>query len=184
MGDTKFVPNLNTDQFELIVQSSRAYKQQPDVIADLWSKCKKPIFNLTERTKCIGLRNNGITTYFSENCSKEDSDRVTEWLQVKKITAYNSRAFKIEINGTITYDIKLASSELGDKDGITLPPEEYRGFTFVVSRGDYAPILKLVNQYLSEAKKYAANDNQVHMIENYIKHFTEGKIDDHKNGSR
>lgn len=184
MGDTKFVPNLHADQFEIIVKSSQAYKQQFDIISDLWSKCRKPIYHLTERTKCIGLANNGITTYFSDNCTKEDSDRVTEWLQSKKIIAYNCRTFKTEVGGSVTYEIKLASSEQGDKDYITMPPEEYKGAKFVVTRGDYASILSMVNKYLAEAKKYAANDNQANMIEHYIKSFAEGNINEHKEGTR
>lgn len=184
MGDTKFVPNLEIDQFEVIVKSSQAYKLQTDDIESVWSKCKKPIFYLTERTKSIGLGDKGITAYFSHNCTEEDSDRVTEWLKIKKIIAYNCRTFKTEHDGRITYEIKLASAKEGEKDGITIAPEEYKGYTFVVTRGDYSPIIKLINEYLAEAKKYAANDNQAHMIEHFIKSFTEGNINEHKEGTR
>lgn len=184
MGDTKFVPNLEVDQFEVIIKSSRTYKLQTDIIEELWSKCKKPIFYLTERTKSIGLGDKGITTYFSDNCTKEDSDRVTEWLKIKKIIAYNSRTFKTEQDGRITYEIKLSSAEQEEKDGITIQPEECKGFTFVVTRGDYSPIMKLINENLAEAKKYAANDNQTHMIEHFIKSFNDGNINEHKEGSR
>lgn len=55
---------------------------------------------------------------------------------------------------------------------------------FVVTRGDYAPILKVINTNLTEAKKYAANEIQVQMIEHYIKTFSGGNINKHKNGSR
>lgn len=184
MGDTKFVPNLEVDKFEVIVKASQAYKLQSDVIENLWSKCKKPIFHLTKRTKCIGLGDKGITTYFSDNCTEEDSKRVTEWLKMKKILAYNCRTFKTENDGRITYEIKLASAEQGEKDGVTIQPEEYKGHTFVVTRGDYSPIIKLVNEYLKEAKTYAANDNQANMIDHYIKSFTVGNINEHKEASR
>lgn len=180
----KFVPNLDVDQFEVIVKSSQAYKQQITVINDLWSKCKVPIFNLTERTKCIGLGGKGITTYFSENCTKDDSDRVTEWLQFKKIIAYNCRTFKTEVDGCIWYEIKLASAEKGEKDGVTISAEKFKGNMFVVTRGDYSPILQLVNTNLAEAKKYAANDNQTHMIQHYINSFSDGNLNEHKEGSR
>lgn len=184
MGDTKFVPNLNVEQFEMIVKASRAYKSQTDVINSLWSKCKHPIFYLTDRTKSLGLCDHGITTYFSDNCTKEDSDRVNEWLKLKKLDAYICRTFKTEKDGHNKYEIKLASAEQGECAGITIPPEEYKGDTFVVTRGDYSRLLAQVNSNLALAKKYAANENEVRMIDEYIKSFGEGSLDAHKEGSR
>lgn len=184
MGDTKFVPNLDSDKFELIIKSSRAYKSQTDVIERLWSKCKVPIFYLTDRTKSLGLANKGITTYFSDNCTEEDSDRVNEWLKFKKLEAYICRTFKTVVDGRNTYEIKLASVEQGECNGLTVPQEEYNGNMFAVTRGDYSRLLALVNSNLALAKKYAANDNQVQMIDEYIKSFNEGSLDAHKEGSR
>lgn len=184
MGDTKFVPNLNAEQFDVIVKASRAYKLHTDAINKLWSKSKKPIFDLTDRTKSLGLGDNGITTYFSDNCTQEDSDCVNEWLKLKKMDAYICRTFKTEVNGIKTYEIKLASVEQGEHKGITTPPEEYKGNQFVVTRGDYSSLLALVNSNLKMAKKYAANENQSQMIENYITSFGEGSLDAHKEGSR
>lgn len=184
MGDTKFVPNLDVEQFEVIVKSSRAYKTETDAISKLWAKLKEPIFYLTDRTKSLGLSDQGITTYFSDNCTQEDSDRVNEWLKLKKLDAYICRTFKTEVNGRRTYEIKLASVEQGECKGITVAPEEYKGDTFLVTRGDYSRLLALVNSNLALAKKYAANDNQVQMIDQYIKSFAEGSLDAHKEGSR
>lgn len=184
MGDSKIIPNLDVDTFDVIVKSSHVFKSEPGVIGKLWVKCKGPIYNLTDRTKCIGLKDKGITTYFSENCTKDDSDRITEWLQLKKICAYNSRAFKTENNGHVTYEIKLASAEQGAKEGITVSPEEHLGYTYVVTRGDYSPVMALVTANLTKAKEYAANDNQVKMIEHYINSFAEGSTNEHKNGTR
>lgn len=184
MGDTKFVPNLDTDQFDVIIKSSRAFKTQADIVSNLWNKCKEPIFYLNDRTKSLGLGDKGITTYFSDNCTSEDSDRVNEWLKLKKLDAYICRTFKTEVNGRTTYDIKLASVEQGESDGITIPAEEYKGNTFVVTRGDYSRLLALVNSNLAIAKKYAANNNQIQMIDQYIKSFAEGSLEAHKEGSR
>lgn len=184
MGDTKFVPNLDVDQFELIVKSSKAYKTETDTLEGLWNKCKKPIFHLTDRTKSLGLADHGVTTYFSDNCSKEDSDFVNEWLKLKKIEGYICRTFKTEVDGKKTYEIKLASVETGPKEGITIDAEEYKGATFKITRGDYSQLLALVNEKLVHAKKYAANDNQVNMIDQYVRSFAEGSLEAHKEGSR
>lgn len=184
MGDTKFVPNLDVDKFELIVKSSKAHKTDTEAIDNLWKKCKVPIYKLTDRAKSLGLADHGVTTYFSDNCTKEDSDVVNEWLKLKKLEAYICRTFKTVIDGHTTYEIKLASKEKGPKEGITLDKEEFKGCSFKLTRGDYSDLLALVIDNLVIAKKYAANENQVKMIDQYVLSFTEGSLEAHKEGSR
>lgn len=184
MGDTKFVPNLNLDKFELIIKNSSIYKSDKESIENLWTKCKGPIYKLTDRTKSLGLADQGITTYFSDNCTKEDSDLINEWFKEKKFEAYICRTFKTVSDGHTTYDVKLASKENENKEGITLDAEEYKGCTFKITRGDYSELLALVIDNLVKAKKYAANENQVKMIEQYVLSFAEGSLDAHKEGSR
>lgn len=76
-----------------------------------------------------------------------------------------------------------------------------------MTRGDYSPILKLVVTELEKAKVnvahqdyyqssignffdilfsqgFASNQIEVDMLDEYIKSFTTGSLDDHKNGSR
>lgn len=185
MGDTKFVPNLELSQFEAIVRASDAYRTQPDVIDSLWSKTQGPIFDLTEENKSLGLKGHGITTYFSDNCTKEDSDLVNDWLKSRKIEGYICRTFKtVSADGQVTYDIRLASVETGDKTGITHAPEKYKDAWFQITRGDYSKLLALVNGNLLKARQFAANDNEKHMLEEYVRSFNEGSLNAHKEGSR
>lgn len=46
--------------------------------------------------------------------------------------------------------------------------------------GEFAPFLAKVVHYLGEAKKYAANEVQEKMIDEYICHFKTGDMKRHK----
>lgn len=185
MGDSKIVPNLDVDQFEKIIKASQAFTVDKATISGLWSRSKGPMFLLTARTLNLGLAVCGITTYFSDNCTKDDADLVTEWMKLKKLEGYICRTFKtLDGDGRTVYDVKLASIKRGDKTKITLPAEEFRGSLFKVTRGDYSKLLSLVTEQLASARNYAANDNEAQMLDHYIQSFTEGSLEEHKEGSR
>uniref|UniRef100_A0A182YQF4 Dipeptidyl peptidase 3 n=1 Tax=Anopheles stephensi TaxID=30069 RepID=A0A182YQF4_ANOST len=184
MGDSKIVPNLDVDKFETIVKCSAAHKANASVIDSLWESTKVPIFLLTERMKTLGLCDAGVTTYFSSNVTRDDTELISEWMKEHKFEAYICRTFKTLENGKTVYDIKLASSEEGEKKGLTREPEEYKGCIFKITRGDYKELMQMVADALEEAMKHCANDNQKHMIEAYVESFREGSLDAHKTGSR
>nr|XP_040223364.2 dipeptidyl peptidase 3 [Anopheles coluzzii] len=184
MGDSKIVPNLDEDKFEAIVKCSAAYKAHASVIDSLWESTKVPIFLLTDRMKTLGLCDTGVTTYFSSNVTHDDTELISEWMKEHKFEAYICRTFKTTENGKTVYDIKLASSEEGDKKGLTREPEEYKGCIFKITRGDYKELMQMVADSLEEAKKHSANENQLQMIEAYVESFREGSLDAHKTGSR
>lgn len=183
-GDSKIIPGVDSDKTDLIIKSSKAYQQKQADIDRLWNLVKEPIFSLNDTNKALGLKGEGITTYFSSNCTKEDADLVAEWMKSKKLEAYICRAFKTVDAGKASYEIRMASSETGDDAKITSPAEEFNGASFRVTRGDYSKLLKKVATELTEAQKYAANDNQRNMLGQYIDSFTQGSLDAHKEGSR
>lgn len=183
-GDSKILPDLSEEKFEALVKATAAYEDNPDKMGKLYESVKKQIFSLAEREKMLGFKEAGITTYFSSNCTQDDADVVDEYLKSKKREAWNCRTFKREENGKTVYEIKLASVLTTDDPTITLDEEEFKGNYFKITRGDYSELLKLVNENLRAAQKFAANENQTKMIEQYIKSFETGSIDAHKDGSR
>ena len=74
----------------------------------------------------------------------------------------------------------------GDNDEIAsiLGSHQFKGSTVVVSRGDYAPVMKRINEELAKAKEVASNSMETNMLEDYIASFNTGSIKSHKNGSR
>ncbi|XP_066588840.1 dipeptidyl peptidase 3 isoform X2 [Prorops nasuta] len=188
-GDSKIIPNLSKEKFETIVKASKAYKNIPEEIEKLWNKIHNLIFSIEGKAKSLGLGEKGITTYFSSNCTPEDADIVNEFMQFKKLESCNARCFKtinLNTNGqkVNSYEIRLASVEIGNQTNITFPEETFKGAEFKITRGDYSKLLKLVNWNLEKAKKHCANEIERQMLQKYIEHFQTGSLDDHKNGSR
>lgn len=184
-GDSKFIPALSSEKFELIVKMTKAYQTNPGEISKLWDLAKTSIYSLDDEVKSLGMKGEGITTYFSGNCDRADAALVTEWMKTKKFEAYMTRTFKkVDDDGKVAYEIRLASAELGEASDITIPRESFKDCTFEVTRGDYHEILPFSIKYLNEASKHAANDGQRQMLEFYAKSFASGDLNLHKKGSR
>ena len=178
-GDSKFVPNMEEERMELLVKSSQAYKSSPEKMEALWQSVKGPMFSLSDREKQLGLGEKGITKYFTPNCGLDDSQIVNQFMKTKNLEGYISRVLKTVEGGKTVYEIRHAGVE--DKE---LYQEEYEGCLFKVTTGDYNGLLKNVVDNLEFAMKNAANSNEKNMVEQYMKSFTEGSLDRHKDGSR
>jgi len=178
-GDSKFVPNLEEDRFELLVRSSKAFKDAPDAMENLWSNVKTPLFSLSDKEKQLGLGDKGITKYFTPNCCQADSDLINKYFKSKNIEGYINRVIKTETDGKVTYEIRNA----GAIDSIA-SEEDFEGCTFKVTAGDYNQLMQKVCDNIKLAIPYAANSNEKNMLEQYIQSFSEGSLDRHKDGSR
>uniref|UniRef100_A0A8C2AZV3 Dipeptidyl peptidase 3 n=1 Tax=Cyprinus carpio TaxID=7962 RepID=A0A8C2AZV3_CYPCA len=167
-GDTKFIPNLPKVKYPTYYV--------PCVALGTWRHCGAAAisYNLT-----LGL---GISAYFSGNCCLEDAEFAQKFLDSKNLSAYNTRLFKTEIDGKRCYEVRLASAEKGDE--VCCGKHEFEDSVFSVKRGDYAFLMEKVCQNLEKAKDYAANENQKRMLEEYIRSFTCGSVEAHKEGSR
>ncbi|XP_003707368.2 dipeptidyl peptidase 3 [Megachile rotundata] len=182
-GDSKIIPNISKDKFETLIKSSKAYRNNPKDIEEIWSKIKNIIYNINEKLKSLGLGEKGVTTYFSANCTEKDAELVNEFKQKKGLESYNARCFKTT-NDIDTYEIRLASIETHDDPCITLSEEIFKNAKYKITRGDYSKLLIPVVDNLQKAKEYASNEIEKNMLNKYIEHFKTGSLQDHKDGSR
>jgi len=185
-GDSKIIPGLPLEKLEEVVKISDVYSKQPKLFQDLWDSCKVAMYSLSDKDKSLGFWDKGVTTYFSSNCTIEDSKIVNAYLKSIKMEAYNCRTFKTVEDGKTVYEIRLASVlTSSDTSQVFMPAEaEFQGCLFRITRGDYSELLKRVAGHLTSAKEYAASCTERHMLEEYIESFTTGSLDAHKNGSR
>ncbi|CAL1298951.1 unnamed protein product [Larinioides sclopetarius] len=186
-GDTKFIPDLEKEKFEKIIMASKFAEHHPQDVQRLLSRCLESIYSLKDNERQLGFPYVGTTTYLSKNITEEDNKIVTDFLTKKNIEVYNSRLFKTsDETGKSCYEIRLASilSTDDDEEKELLISESVNSHKFIVTRGDYSKLLKLMNDYLLLAKDYAANENEEQMLEKYIQSFRTGSLDAHKDGSR
>eukprot|EP00095_Tigriopus_kingsejongensis_P000284 maker-scaffold816_size93094-snap-gene-0.13 protein:Tk00284 transcript:maker-scaffold816_size93094-snap-gene-0.13-mRNA-1 annotation:"AGAP004394-PA" len=178
-GDTKIIPNLPVEKFEAIVLTSAAFKADGKAMQEIWDSIKLRMYSLTERQKQLGLGAKGVTKYFSDNCTTEDSDKVNRFFKAKGLEGYINRVIKTESEGRVVYEIRNAGVEQQE-----LLKEEFEGATFRVTTGDYSSLLALVHKQLFMARNYTANKNELSMIDHYMKSFKDGSLEAHKDGSR
>lgn len=61
---------------------------------------------------------------------------------------------------------------------------EQNGDEYVLTCGDYSPLMGKVAHWIEQAIPYASNDTEVEMLKCYALSFTTGSLQDHKQGSR
>jgi len=177
-GDSKFVPDLDVEQFEKIVLCSKAVSQNAE-LKDVWYRIKTPMYSLSDKEKQLGLGSKGVTKYFSANCDNKDADLVNDYFKYKNLEGYINRVIKKEESGVTVYEIRHA----GVVDSV-ICQDDFQGCRFKITTGDYAALLEKVIQNLSEAIKYAGNELEKNMLAHYIDSFQQGCLEKHKDGSR
>ncbi|CAH2324989.1 dipeptidyl peptidase 3 [Pelobates cultripes] len=179
------------EKLEKLLRSSEAFERDTEGVETLWKSVGERMYSLQAKERHLGLGDHGITTYFSSNCTMEDAEMAQRFLDSKNLSAYNTRLFKTQDEGSRSkYEVRLASVNKEDKATESsdllqsLGLFEFEGHEIRVTRGDYSPLLLKVRENLEKAKAFAANDNQRKMLEEYGRSFQEGSIQAHKEGSK
>lgn len=80
-GDTKFVPEFEPETFKTIVRAAEDYDLYKDVLEEILEKVEREVHTEDEPFSRLGFRdeNNGTTSYYSSNVTKEEAKMVDEW---------------------------------------------------------------------------------------------------------
>ena len=181
-GDTKFVPACSPEDFKSVIFAAATRSKTISKVEQLYEQVSEPMFALDPpRVRSLGFGpTDGLSTYFSSNCTKGDAEKCQRFLDEYKISAYNTRLFKtIADNGRVTFLVKLASAKASSRD-----PIEFEGDDFVVATGDHAAFMEKAVALLREAGKVAANPMQKQMLDLYAECFENGDLSKHIEGSR
>eukprot|EP00050_Salpingoeca_kvevrii_P008021 m.300153 g.300153 ORF g.300153 m.300153 type:complete len:720 (-) comp14359_c0_seq1:110-2269(-) len=180
-GDSKFVPRTDEATMLKFIQAVPAYKMHATQIDELWGATSQLIFSLDKKLQTLGLGEDGVSTYYSANCTKEDAEAVQEFMTERNIHGENTRVFKLVSGDSYEYILRIAASTVKQE---VFVDESRRWRKVTVFSGDFAPLMQRVINHLESALQFAANENQRDMLTMYIESFKTGSIDDHKKGSR
>ena len=71
-----------------MIESSAAYKSDLASTKKLWDAVKESMYSLSAREQQMGLGDEGITTYFSGNCTAKDAEIAQEFMISKVYAVY------------------------------------------------------------------------------------------------
>ncbi|KAI0320104.1 aflatoxin-detoxifizyme [Amylostereum chailletii] len=178
-GFTKFVPRVSEDKFGAVIASSaNAANAVP-----LWNELKASIYATSpESSLFIGKRSLGhISNYYlGEPSTDAEVAAIQAAAEKIGVDVLNTRVKK---NGPEDFTLLVASANTESPSTVHDLTLDGKSVKLTVQYGDFSEALKRVVAAVSEAKKYAANENQTAMLEGYIKSFSTGSIEDHKEAS-
>ncbi len=151
----------------------------PETLA-LYQKFENAIYTGNDMGKLhLGYPGAGhVSTYYpdSPDISKEEIARVSDFLEGKTLLPENTRVRKTSHG----FEILIASA-------VTDPASEHRdvkdnewtlddGKKVKLVFGDYSKEMDTITHHIDEAKKYAANENQINMMQAYSDSFKTGSL--------
>jgi dipeptidyl-peptidase III len=112
-GDTKFVPGTTPSKLRQFLSHGNLSAAEIDKYFDGF--CVERMYSLPPRHRQLGLgASNGISTYFSHNCTEADATLAGKFLDSINLSPYNTRLFKIGDDsgtGEASYIVLVASAK-------------------------------------------------------------------------
>jgi dipeptidyl-peptidase-3 len=180
-GDSKFVPRLEPRQLKALATVSK------DALT-LYDQFKDSIYAGDDVSKLhLGYPSAGhVSTYYPDSSSitKEEIAGVSDFLEGKGLLPENTRVKKTGEGFEVLIASALDSPSAEQRD---LKDSEWTlddGKKLRLVFGDYSKEMETIAHHIDEAKKYAANDNQKKMMEEYSKSFRTGSLEAFKESQR
>jgi dipeptidyl-peptidase-3 len=180
-GDSKFIPRLEPRQLKALATVSKE-------TLGLYEKFKDAVYAGEDVGKLhLGYPSAGhVSTYYpdSPNITKEEIAGVSDFLESKGLLPENTRISKTDDGFKVL--IASASSDPSSEDrdlkdsGWKLEDGKKVELVF----GDYSKEMDTIAHHIEEAKKYAANDNEREMMEEYSKSFRTGSLEAFKRSQK
>ncbi|KAI9892567.1 MAG: hypothetical protein M1814_001256 [Vezdaea aestivalis] len=185
-GDSKFVPSITAHDLDALANRSlKATELRKQLGDSLFIDETKP------ELLHLGYPDAGhLSTYYpdSPTITKAEIEAVGEFLEKKKLLVENSRLRKTTNGDFETLIASAITSPPPQNDigsSIEFPLEgSLEGKTLRLVFGDHSAELTKVVEALHSAKENAANDEQVHLLESYIRHFDTGSMEAFKESQR
>ncbi|GJN89397.1 hypothetical protein Rhopal_002377-T1 [Rhodotorula paludigena] len=180
-GATKFIPRATPEGFAAVVKAS----ERASVALPLWDELSHEIYALSpESALSIGKPTAGHTSSYYPSATPptdEQVDEVQALCDAAGISTLNTRLARESDSQLVL--LVASAADLPASYPKSLRSDKL-GFDVRLEARDYADALAKVNAALSEARKYARNENQDKMLEKYVESFETGDIEAHKDGSR
>jgi dipeptidyl-peptidase-3 len=180
-GDSKFIPRIEPRQLKALATVSKE-------TLGLYEKFKDAVYAGEDLGKLhLGYPSAGhVSTYYpdSPTITKEEIAGVSDFLESKGLLPENTRISKTD--GGFKVLVASASSDPSPEDR-DLKDNEWTledGKKVQLVFGDYSKEMDTIAHHIEEAKKYAANDNEREMMEEYSKSFRTGSLEAFKRSQK
>lgn len=154
----------------------------------LYEKFKDAIYAGDDVSKLhLGYPSAGhVSTYYpnSPTITKEEITGVSDFLESKGLLPENTRISKTADGFSVLIASASSDPASGDRD---LKESEWTlddGKKVKLVFGDYSKEMETIAHHIEEAKKYAANDNEREMMEEYSKSFKTGSLEAFKRSQK
>ncbi|KZM27802.1 Dipeptidyl-peptidase III [Ascochyta rabiei] len=180
-GDSKFVPRLEPRQLKALATTSK------EALA-LYEQFKDAIYAGDDVAKLhLGYPSAGhVSTYYPESPSitKEEIAGVSDFLESKGLLPENTRIKKTGdgFEVLIASALENPSSEQRDLKDSQWTLDD--GKKVRLAFGDHSKEMETIAHHIDQAKKHAANDNEIKMMEEYAKSFRTGSLEAFKESQR
>jgi len=183
----KFIPRISKEDLKKLA----SYTEETEA---LYISIEEPLYSIVpDEQNLLGFPDAGhMSTYYpdSPSITKSEIETIQAFMIEKNLLPENTRLKKVDNNGTFEYHLWKASASICPQSAdevteYTLPKgKPLEGRKLKIVYGDYCKEMRAISDNLDRAVKYAANDTQRNMLEEYRRSFCVGSLEAHKESQK